>query len=232
MQNPAVRAQAECQVHHRHQQEAEGAPACGSRDRAHCPGGSSQLLHRPGAPPSYKHPLEASGWEPDVVQGRHPLSGGQSSCSQDIRHFLTLGSNPKGRLGGAPRGGIPAGIPTPTAQFVHFLPWLQISTISLTGHLRPLPAAWPCTDPGRGQDGPCPASSKFGTGHAFNQHPAERPLAARRGARPECRGDQGLTPTVHPLATAPAVGPCGAGAGVPPRLETPAREGTHRGWAC
>lgn len=75
------------------------------------------------------------------VQGRHPLSGGQSSRSQDSRHFLTSGSDPEGRLGGAPSGGIPAGIPTPTTQFVHFLPWLQISTISLTATsgLCPLP---------------------------------------------------------------------------------------------
>lgn len=45
--------------------------------------------------------------------------------------------------GGARRGRIPA----PPQHSVHFLSWLQISTASFAGHLRPLPAAWPRADP-------------------------------------------------------------------------------------
>lgn len=73
--------------------------------------------------------------------GGRPPQGGLSSSGQDTRHFLTRPRSP-GR-GGHRGGGIPAGIPTPPPQFVHFLPWLQISTISLSGHLQPLPLPGP-----------------------------------------------------------------------------------------
>lgn len=121
--------------------------------------------------------------------GQAPTQRGPGLPKPRQQALPDSGLRSRGEAGRGPEGGIPAGIPTPTAQFVHFLPWLQISTISLMGHLRPLPAAWPCPDPGRGQEGPCPASSKFAPSHAFSQHPAERPLDASRGAGPECRGD-------------------------------------------
>lgn len=103
--------------------------------------------------------------------GRAPTPGGKSSSGQDTSHFLPLGPDLRreGWGGAAPRGrhsswhsnssSTISPFPALAANFNHFL-------------LGPPPAsaaAWPCADPGRGQDGPCPASSNFGTSLALNQ---------------------------------------------------------------
>lgn len=136
------------------------------RDRIHCPGPSSPTILGP-LPSICKHPLQASHCGPEVVQHRHPLGGGQNSRGQDSRHFLALGSDPGGGWEGHPGWHSNSyyticPFPALAANFNH----------SLTGHLRPLPTAWPCIDPG--------------TGQALNQHPD-----AGTGAKPD--GEPGVS---------------------------------------
>lgn len=152
------------------------------RDRIHCPGPSSPAILGP-LPSICKHPLEASHCGPEVVRDRHPLGGGQNSRGQDSRHFLALGSDPGGGWEGHPGWHSNSyyticPFPALAANFNH----------SLTGHLRPLPTAWPCIDPG--------------TGQALDQHPD-----AGTGAKPEWWGDWGLTRSVPPRATCLATVP-------------------------
>ena len=102
------------------------------------------------------------------------------------RHQALPDSGPRSPGGGGHQGGgIPAGIPTPPPQFVHFLPWLQISTISLSGHLRPLPLPGPeLTLAGDRTVLVLPAPS-WEPGWPSVKHPDSRPWDARRGSEPE-----------------------------------------------
>ena len=108
------------------------------------------------------------------------------------RHQALPDSGPRSPGGGGHRGGgIPAGIPTPPPQFVHFLPWLQISTISFSGHLRPLPLPGPeLTLAGDRTVLVLPAPS-WEPGWPSVKHPASRPQDAQKGAEPE-RGAPGV----------------------------------------
>lgn len=90
---------------------------------------------------------------------------------QDARHFLAWLR--VWGLGGC-GGNIPAAIPAPPRQFVHFLPWLQIPTISFSA------ASGLCPLPGpaltlRDRGPSCPASSEFGSSAALNAASAKKP---------------------------------------------------------
>lgn len=95
-------------------------------------------------PPSPKPPRES------LPLGAGPGGGGMGRhrpAPAKVPPAWTPGASglraPVSVWGGARRGRIPA----PPQHSVHFLPWLQISTASFAGHLRPLPAAWPRADP-------------------------------------------------------------------------------------
>lgn len=92
------------------------------------PGSRSRFLRHPEPLQLFPNcPWKASSWDPEVAPGgTHAAAAGVPGPGH--QGFLTLGSGGHG-------GG---GIPTPPRQFVHFLPWMQISTISFVGHLRPL----------------------------------------------------------------------------------------------
>lgn len=91
---------------------------------------------------------------------------------QNTRHFLAWLR--VWGLGGGSGGDIPAAIPAPPRQFVHFLPWLQIPTISFSA------ASGLCPLPGpaltlRDRGPSCPASSDFGSSTALNPASAKKP---------------------------------------------------------
>lgn len=99
---------------------------------------------------------------------------------------------------GGSGGDIPAAIPAPPRQFVHFLPWLQISTISFwaASGLCPLPGP-ALTRRDRGPS--CLASSDFGSNTAFNPASAKKPW----GAGKKCESLEG-----RPDLQAPRSSPC------------------------
>lgn len=86
---------------------------------------------------------------------------------QDTRHFLAWL-----RVWGLRGGG--GDIPAPPRQFVHFLPWLQIPTISFSAASGLCPLPGPALTP-RDRGPSCPASSDFGSSAALNPASAKKP---------------------------------------------------------
>lgn len=90
------------------------------------------------------------------------------------KHQALPGLAPRLGFGGGSGGDIPAAIPAPPRQFVHFLPWLQIPTISFSA------ASGLCPLPGpvltlRDRGPSCPASSDFGSSIALSPVSAKKP---------------------------------------------------------